>query len=140
MVIKIKKLDPEAILPSYAHPGDAGMDLYAIEDTEVLPGETAKIRSGLAFELPEGYVGLCWDKSGISTKHKIKTLAGVLDSGYRGELLMSVVNLGSEPYVFRKGEKVLQMLIQKVEKPDIVEASELSGTERGAGGFGSTGK
>jgi dUTP pyrophosphatase len=140
VIVKIKKLHPEAKVPSYAHPGDAGMDLYALEETVVRPGETAKIRSGLAFELPEGYVGLCWDKSGVSTKGKIKTVAGVLDSGYRGELLMAVINLSTEPYTFHKGDKVLQMLIQKVERPEIVEAEELSGTARGEGGFGSTGK
>lgn len=127
-------------MPSYAHPGDAGMDMYALEDTEVLPGETAKVRSGLAFELPQDYVGLCWDKSGVATNGKIKTIAGVLDTGYRGEVLMSVINLGTEPYVFRKGDKVLQMLIQKVEQPEIVEAKELTETSRGEGGFGSTGK
>ena len=140
MVLKVKKLHPDAKLPTYGHPGDAGMDLYALEDSEVAPGATAKIRSGLSFELPAGYVGLCWDKSGVSTNHKIKTLAGVLDAGYRGELLMSVINLGSEMYTFKKGEKVLQMLIQKVESPEIVEATELSDTSRGEGGFGSTGK
>ena len=126
-------------MPSYAHPGDAGMDLYALEETVVAPGEAAKVRSGLAFELPEGYVGLCWDKSGLSTKGKVKTLAGVLDSGYRGELLMAVINLGTEPYTFRKGDKVLQLLIQRVERPEIVEAEELSDTSRSEGGFGSTG-
>lgn len=140
MKLKIKKLHPDAKLPSYAHPYDAGMDLFALADTEILPGQTAKIRSGLAFEVPDGYVGLCWDKSGVSTNHRIKTLAGVLDSGYRGELLMAVINLSSEPYTFKKGEKVLQMLIQKVEQPDIEEVQELSDTERGEGGFGSTGK
>jgi dUTP pyrophosphatase len=140
MLVKIKKLHPEARVPAYAHPGDAGMDLYTLEDTKVLPGQVAKIRSGLAFELPEGYVGLCWDKSGVSANGRIKTLAGVLDAGYRGELLMVVINLGTEPYVFKKGDKVLQMLIQKVERPEIVEVEELSETSRGGGGFGSTGK
>lgn len=127
-------------MPSFAHSYDAGMDLYALEDTEILPMQTARIRSGLAMEIPEGYAGLCWDKSGVSTNHKIKTLAGVIDSGYRGEVLMGVINLGSEPYTFKKGEKVLQMLIQKVEQPEIVETEELSDSSRGEGGFGSTGK
>ncbi len=140
MLIKIKKLHPDAKIPSYAHPGDAGMDIFAVEDTEVLPGQAAKIKSGLAFELPDGHVGLCWDKSSVGINGKIKTLGGVLDAGYRGELLMGVINLGTEPYMFRKGEKVLQMLIQKVERPDIEEAQELTDTSRGEGGFGSTGK
>ena len=140
MEIKVKKLHPEAKLPSYAHSGDAGMDLYALEDAEVLPGQVAKVRSGLSFELPEGHVGLCWDKSGVSANHKIKTLSGVLDAGYRGELLMCVINLGSEAHIFNKGDKVLKMLIQKVEHPEIIEVSELTETARGDGGFGSTGK
>lgn len=140
MLVKVKKLHPEAKIPSYAHAFDAGMDLYALEDTEVQPGQVARVRSGLAMEIQEGFVGLCWDKSGVSTNHKIKTLAGVIDSGYRGEVLMAVMNLGAEPYVFKKGEKVLQMLIQQVEHPEIMEVEELAQTLRGDLGFGSTGK
>ena len=140
MILKVKKLNPEAKLPSYAHAGDAGMDLYALEDTEVLPGQVVKVRSGLAMEIPDGFVGLCWTKSGLANNHKIKISSGVIDSGYRGEVLMGIINLGAEPYIFKKGEKVLQMLIQKVERPEIVEAENLSETSRGEGGFGSTGK
>lgn len=140
MRVVVKKLHPEAKTPVYANPNDAGMDLFALEDTTVSPGEVAKIRSGIALEIQEGYVGLCWDKSGVSTKGKIKALAGVIDAGYRGEVLMAVMNLGAEPYTFKKGDKVLQMLIQPVEKPEIIEAEQLSETQRGEGGFGSTGK
>ncbi len=140
MKLKIKKVDPRAKLPVFAHPYDAGMDLFALEDVRINPGEIARIRSGVAMEIPEGYVGLCWDKSGLSMKNGIKVLAGVVDSGFRGELVMGVINLGKEAYTFERGHKVMQMLVQKVEHPEIVEADELSDTSRGEGGFGSTGK
>ncbi len=140
MRVAIKKLHPDAKVPVYAKPNDAGMDLFALEDTTIEPGQVAKVRSGIALEIKEGCVGLCWDKSGVSTNGKIKTLAGVIDASYRGEVLMAVINLGAEPYVFKKGDKVLQMLIQPVERPEIIEVEELSETARGEGGFGSTGK
>jgi dUTP pyrophosphatase len=140
MKIKVKKLDPEAKLPAYAMPGDAGMDLFSLADTIISPGERVQVRTGIAFELPHGTVGLVWDKSGLSHKHGLKTLGGVLDAGYRGELLVGVVNLSSEPYKLEKGHKVAQMLVQEVAQPELVEASELSASERGEGGFGSTGK
>ena len=140
MILKVKKLGPDAILPSYAHPGDAGMDMYSNETVTIAPGQTAKIKSGISMEIPEGFVGLIWDKSGLSTNHKIKSLGGVIDSGYRGESLYGLINLGSEPYTIEKGHKVVQMLIQKVERVEIVEVEELSDTSRGEGGFGSTGK
>ncbi|KKP56463.1 MAG: deoxyuridine 5''-triphosphate nucleotidohydrolase [Parcubacteria group bacterium GW2011_GWB1_35_5] len=140
MKLKIKKIHPEAKLPEYANSGDAGMDLFALEKVIVKPGEIKRIRSGIAMELPEGYVGLCWDKSGMSINHGMKVLAGVIDSGYRGEIIMGVVNLSKESYAFEKGHKVMQMLIQPIEIMEIVEADELSNSQRGEGGFGSTGK
>lgn len=140
MILKVKKLSPDAVLPSYAHPGDAGMDMYSNETVTIKPGEAVKVKSGVAMEIPEGFVGLMWDKSGLSTNHKIKSLGGVIDSGYRGESLFGLINLGSEPYTIEKGHKVVQMLIQKVERVEIVEVEKLSDTVRGDGGFGSTGK
>jgi dUTP pyrophosphatase len=140
MQLKVKKVDKEAKLPQYAHEYDAGMDWFALEEVKVKPGEIAQIRSGVAMEIPEGYVGLCWDKSGLAIKHGIKIVAGVIDAGYRGEFIMGVINLGKEEYVFEKGHKVLQMLIQPVEILDIIEVPELSETSRGEGKFGSTGK
>jgi dUTP pyrophosphatase len=140
MQLKVKKLDKEAKLPEYAHPYDAGMDLFALEEVKIKPGEIARIRSGVAMEIPEGFVGLCWDKSGISMKNGIKVLAGVIDAGFRGELVMGVINLGNKEYVFEKGHKVMQMLIQPVEIAEIIECENLSDTSRGEGGFGSTGK
>ena len=140
MKIKIKKLHPSAILPSYAHEGDAGMDLYAIEDTIIPVGKRVLIPIGFAMEFPAEYVGLVWDKSGLSNNHGIKTLGGVLDSSYRGEIKIGLVNLGTGVHKINKGDKIAQMLIQKVERAEIKEVTELSDTTRGQGGFGSTGK
>ncbi len=140
MLLKIKKVHNDAKVPSFAHPYDAGLDLYALEEVKVEPGKVTRIRSGIALEIPDGYVGLCWDKSGLSMNHSIKVLGGVIDSGFRGELIMGVINLGIETYTFEKGHKVMQLLIQKVEHPEVIETDTLSETSRGEGGFGSTGK
>ncbi len=139
MNIKVKKLHPDAIVPSFAHPGDAGMDLYSVEELVIKPGERRSVPTGIAIALPDGYVSLVWDKSGVSHKLGVKTLGGVLDCGYRGEYLIGLVNLGQEPFEIKKGQKIAQLLIQKVEHPDIEVVDELDETSRGAGGFGSTG-
>ncbi len=140
MIIRVKKLHPDARTPSIAHSGDAGCDLFATAHMELKPGQRAQIPTGIALEIPTGYVGLIWDKSGVSHKGGIKTLGGVVDSGYRGEVQIGVINLGTEAYVFEPGNKVAQLLIQKVETPTFNEAEELSDTSRGNGGFGSSGK
>src|ERR1035437_832900 len=103
MILKIKKLHPDAKIPAYAHHDDAGFDLCAIADTTVKVGERVAVLTGLAMEIPEGFVGLVWDKSGLAMKHGIKTVAGVVDSTYRGEMLVCVINLSSTDYVFEKG-------------------------------------
>ncbi len=138
MKILVKKLHLEARLPSYAHPGDAGMDLYSAENLTINAEERVVCRTGLSFKIPDGFAGLVWDKSGLAAKNGIKTMAGVLDSGYRGELKIVLVNLSKETYNIKKGDKIAQMLIQKVERTEIIEVSELSDTLRGDGGFGST--
>ncbi len=140
MEIRWKRTHEAAKVPSISFEGDAGFDLCTTCDITLAPGERAKIPSGLSLELPLGYVGLIWDKSGVSNNHGLKTLGGVIDAGYRGEILVGMVNLGSEPHAFKKGEKVAQLLIQKVEHPTFVEVDELGDTSRGAGGFGSSGK
>lgn len=139
MNIRVKKLHPDAIVPAFAHPGDAGMDLYSVEDMVIQPGERRSVPTGIAIALPDGYVSLVWDKSGVSHKFGMKTLGGVLDCGYRGEYLIGLVNLGQEPFEIKKGQKVAQLLIQKVEHPEIEVVDELDETIRGTGGFGSTG-
>lgn len=140
MELKIKKLHPNAKLPTYAHSGDAGFDLYAIESVIIPVGARILIGTGLAMEIPDGFVGLIWDKSGLSMVHGLKNLGGVIDAGYRGEIKVGVVNLSKEDYTIIAGHKVAQMLIQKVERAEIKEVVELHGTLRGHGGFGSTGK
>lgn len=139
-MLKIKRLHPDARVPSYAYAGDAGLDLCVCEESTFAVGEYKAVGTGLAFEVPEGHVGLIWDKSGLSIKNGLKTLAGVLDSGYRGELMVGMINLGKEQYTFRKGEKIAQLLIQKIEHPTIKEVEELSETHRGEKRFGSSGK
>ena len=139
MKLKIKKLHIDAKVPSFAHGYDAGMDMFAIEDILVKNGESAKIKTGLALEIPDGYVGLFWDKSSVGSKN-LKTFGGVIDAGYRGEIMILIKNLSNEDYTFHKGDKVAQLLIQKVEHPEIEIVEELSDTTRGEGGFGSTGK
>jgi len=140
MEIKITKLHPDAKIPQYAHHNDAGMDLFCVETITINPGERLQIKTGIAMEIPDGYVGLVWDKSGLSHKFGLRTLGGVVDSGYRGEIMVGMYNLSTEPYVFEVGHKVAQMLIQKVEQPSIVEVEELSESVRGDKAFGSTGK
>ena len=140
MQIKIKKLHSEAKLPSYAHPGDAGMDIFAIEKTVIKPGEHLAVKTGVSMEIPKGYVGLVWDKSGLSIKEGLKILGGVIDSGYRGEIMIGMINLSKKKYIFEAGHKVAQILIQKIESPKILESSSLVKSKRGHGGFGSTGK
>ena len=140
MQLKIKKINPGAILPNYSYDDDAAFDLYSIENIEILPNQRVQIPTGIAMEIPQGNVGLIWDKSGLSHKHGLKTLGGVVDSGYRGEVKIGLINLGTEKYIVEKGHKVVQMIIQKKETCEIVEVENLDDSERGEGGFGSSGK
>ena len=114
MKIKIKKLHADAKLPTYAHVNDAGMDLYCLDEFEMKPGERKSISVGIAVEIPDGYVGLIWDKSGLSHKYGIKNFGGVIDAGYRGEVHVGLMNLSNESFKFEKGHKLAQMLIQKM--------------------------
>lgn len=139
MILKIKKLHKDAKLPTHGHPGDAGMDFYAIEDVFFPAHGQAQVHTGVAVEIPEGHVGLIWDKSSISFGHGLKIMGGVIDSSYRGELIMSFKNLSDKEFTFQKGHKIAQMLIQKFEHCEILEVDELSDTVRGEGREGSTG-
>ena len=138
MELKIKRIHPAAKLPSYGHPGDAGLDLYAAVDHVLAPASVYAVPTGIKMAIPPGYVGLVWDKSGISLKG-VHRLAGVVDAGYRGEVQVVMVNLGGEPFAIKPGMKIAQMLIQPVMSVSVVEADELDDTSRGEGGFGSTG-
>jgi dUTP pyrophosphatase len=140
MKLLIKKIHPAATLPAFAHATDAGLDLCTVAAVTINPGERKTIATGIALAIPDGYVGLVWDKSGLSHKGGLKTIGGVVDAGYRGEIFVGLHNLSSTPYTFEVGHKVAQILIQKVEQPELVEVDELPEADRGEKAFGSTGK
>jgi dUTP pyrophosphatase len=139
MELKVKKIHPDAKLPQYSHKGDAGLDLFSSIDCVLKKGEVKPIPAGIKMAIPEGYVGLVWDKSGISLQG-VHRLAGVVDSGYRGEVRVVMVNLGEKPFVVEKGMKIAQLLIQPVIELKVMEVETLEETSRGENGFGSTGK
>ncbi|MEI7621506.1 MAG: dUTP diphosphatase [Candidatus Moraniibacteriota bacterium] len=139
MKIQVKKFHPEAKIPHFALEGDVGMDLYSVQDVVLKPGEKISCSTGIGIKIPQGYAGLIWDKSGPSHKFGIKTLGGVFDSNFTGEYLIGLINLGKEDYAIEKGQKIAQVLFQKIETPEVEEVSEFEQTNRGSGGFGSTG-
>jgi len=139
MKLRVKKLHEDAKLPQYGHAGDAGLDLYTTEAFTIAPGERKSVSTGIAVAIPEGNVGLIWEKSGLAFRHGIKTFGGVIDATYRGEIKVGLVNVGNKPHEFLVGEKVAQMIIQSFVTVDI-EESELDDTARGQDGFGSTGR
>ena len=144
MKVSLKKLNDRAVVPTYGSPFSAGGDLYSAEESEVVigPGKTAMIGTGLAMEIPEGYVGLIYARSGLATKRGLAPAnkVGVIDSDYRGELRVPMVNLSTESYTIQPGERVAQLCIAPVWQANFAPVDELSDSQRGAGGFGSTGK
>jgi dUTP pyrophosphatase len=138
MKIKIKKLHPDAKIPSYAHDEDAGMDVYSNENIVIKPKHRVLVRTGISIEFPKDYVALVWDKSSMAKKG-IHSMSGVGDSGFRGEYKLVLLNVGSKKYKIKKGDKIAQILVQKVERPKIEVVDELSASSRGSGSFGSTG-
>ncbi len=138
MELRVKRINNQARLPLYQHKGDAGLDLFSCIDLVLGPGEVKPISTGIKVAIPEGYVGLVWDKSGISLKG-VHRLAGVIDAGYRGEVQVVMANLGREPFVITAGMKIAQLLVQPVETVAVTEVEELDDTSRGEKGFGSTG-
>jgi dUTP pyrophosphatase len=139
MKIKVKKLKEGAKLPTHGHPGDAGIDFYCVADVVFPPGKQERVHTGVAVEIPEGHVGLIWDKSRISFNLGLKIMGGVIDSGYRGEIVMNFLNVSDKEVLMPKDHKIAQMIIQKFEHCDIVEVDEISETVRGVGREGSTG-
>ena len=141
MTVAFKKLVAEAQLPSYAHKGDAGMDLRSAVDIEIAPGARALVKTGLAMALPEGYEAQVRPRSGLALKQGITVLntPGTIDEGYRGEVGVILFNTGDAPFKVSVGDKIAQMVIAPVTRAEVTEVLELDGTERGAGGFGSTG-
>ncbi len=139
MKIKIKKIKEDAKFPTYAHPGDVGMDMYSLETITLEPGERHVFFHGFAMEFPEGYAAIMKDKSGMAKKG-LHTMGGVFDAGYRGEYNTQLINLGSTSYIVEKGDKISQIIIYPVIIADLEESETLSETSRGEGRFGSTGK
>lgn len=135
-------LDPELEAPSYAHPGDAGADLRAREDVSLKPGERKLVPTGVAIALPEGFVALIHPRSGLATKHglTIVNAPGTVDAGYRGEIAVTLLNTDlTQGIELRRGDRIAQMVIQRVEHAQFIPVNELSASVRGTGGFGSTG-
>ena len=139
MNIEVKKLHKDAKIPVRAHHDDAGMDLFCLEEVLLLPGERQAVATGIALGIPSGFVGLIWDKSSVPFTYGVKTMGGVVDSQYRGEIKVLLINLTQENVTFTPGTKIAQMLIQPVALPGIEEVEILDETIRGEQGFGSTG-
>ena len=142
VVVPIKRIDPTVELPSYAYEGDAGLDLRSNEDVVLAPLERRLVGTGLAVAIPEGYAGFVQPRSGMALKRGLSTAntPGLIDSHYRGELKVCAVNLDLEtPISIERGERIAQLVIQRVPTVSLVEVGELDETDRGAGGFGSSG-
>ena len=142
VTVALKLLDPHLPAPAYAHPGDAGADLRARHDTVLQPGQRALVATGVALALPEGYVGLVHPRSGLATRHGLTVVnaPGTVDSGYRGELKVCLLNTDrGEAYTVRRGERIAQLVIQRVATARFEPVAELPDSVRGAGGFGSSG-
>ena len=140
--VLITRLDPDLPLPRYAKPGDAGADIVSRVDITLAPGERALVPTGIAIALPDGYVALVHPRSGLAIKHGVTMVnsPGTVDAGYRGELQIILINHDrSESISFKRGDRIAQLVIQQVERAEFVGVSELPGSGRGKGGFGSTG-
>jgi dUTP pyrophosphatase len=140
--VLVRRLDPGLPMPAYAHPGDAGADLVAAVDVDLAPGERAVVPTGVAIALPEGYAGFVHPRSGLAAKTGLSLVnaPGTIDAGYRGEIKVIVVNLDPrEPIHLDRGDRIAQLVVQRVERADFVEVAELPESVRAEGGFGSTG-
>ena len=143
MELQVLGLDPELPLPRYATAGDAGLDLISAEDATLAPGERQAISTGIALAIPDGYAGFVLPRSGRALKEGlgVANSPGLIDSGYRGEVKVIVVNLDpANKIAIQRGEKIAQLVVQRVEHATLVEVTELPDSERGMGGFGSTGR
>lgn len=144
LIVDIKFLTKDAVLPEYAHPGkDAGLDLVSSESTSIAPGERKMVSTGIALDIPEGWVGLIHPRSGLAIKKGLTVLntPGTIDSGYQGEIKVILINLGGDHVIVHKGERIAQMVFQQFGYAMLNPVgSFVSQSDRGAGGFGSTGK
>ncbi len=139
--LRVRRLRADVSLPGYAHPGDAGLDLAAADPVRLAPGERAAVPTGLAIAVPVGWVGLVHPRSGLARRHglTVANAPGTVDAGYRGEVQVLLVNLGTEPVELAAGARIAQLLLQRVGQAVPVEVEHLDATQRGDGGFGSTG-
>ncbi len=139
--LRVQRLRPEAVLPSYAHPGDAGLDLSCCEELGLAPGERAAVPTGIAVAIPDGYVGLVHPRSGLARRHgvTVANAPGTIDAGYRGELVVLLINLGAERVDLAVGDRIAQLIVQPVVRATLREVPSLETTSRADGGFGSTG-
>jgi dUTP pyrophosphatase len=140
--VLIKRLDPGLPLPAFAHPGDAGADLFAAADVDLAPGERVLVPTGVAIALPAGYAAFVHPRSGLAARHGVTVVnaPGTVDAGYRGEIKVTLLNTdSSRPVSFRRGDRIAQLVIQRVEQVLFHEVDMLPGSARGDGGFGSTG-
>ena len=142
-VIRVQKLDERATIPTRANKTDAGYDLYALDDIEILAGDRKLVRTGIAMAIPQSCVGLIWPRSGLAVKNGIDVFAGVIDSGYRGEIQVCLYNscasVSGDSFKISAGDRVAQILFQSVKSFELYETEELDTTDRGCGGFGSSG-
>lgn len=142
VALRVRRLDERARLPTRSHQGDAGLDLCALEDALLDPGQRASIGTGIGVEIPEGQAGLVLPRSGLAARHGIALVnaPGLIDSGYRGEVRVLLLNTDPvDPFTVRAGERIAQLVLVRVESPEVVEVSALAPSERGEGGFGSSG-
>lgn len=141
MTLKFKRIHPDAELPAYAHPGDAGMDVRSVDDLTISPGGRSLVHTGLVMMLPAGYEAQVRPRSGLALKKGVTVLntPGTIDEGYRGEVGVILANFGEEEFTVSKGDKIAQIVVAPVTAAEILETDDVDGTERGAGGFGSTG-
>lgn len=142
MILRVRRLHAAARIPGRAHPGDAGLDLHALEGVELGPGERAKVGTGIAVELPADHAGWVVPRSGLAARHGIGVVnaPGLIDSGYRGEVSVVLVNMDPrEPFRVEAGMRIAQLVVSRVEAPEVVEVAELETSARGTAGFGSTG-
>ena len=141
MTVRFKRLCPDAVLPAYAHPGDAGMDIRSVDDLEIAPGARALVHTGLVMVLPPGWEAQVRPRSGLALKHGVTVLntPGTIDAGYRGEVGVILANLGDVPFAVKKGDRIAQVVVAPVTTAAIEETDVVDDTDRGGGGFGSTG-
>ena len=141
LTLPVTRLHPDAVVPAYAHDGDAGLDLVSVEAATLGPGERCAVATGWALAIPDGWVGLVHPRSGLALRQglTVANAPGTIDAGYRGEVKVILVNLGTEPVDLHAGDRVAQLVLQEVGWAQVVEVDDLDRTVRGAGGFGSTG-